>query len=104
MRTWRDNSIVEKDRLLGVVACLSDVAHWIVGVAQVLEKGTICSASRLQAGQAEGERIVGIGCAHAIAVLYKFALSLGVVVQVLHEGCRICCTSQPDVEPLQQVR
>ena len=92
-----DALVAEVDGLLRVVADVGDVADRVVGVVQVLhlaagpagdgrlravvgEGGGVAPGEQMR--QAEGERVVVVGRADAVAVVDALALALGVVVDV----------------------
>src|SRR5688572_19469424 len=90
-----DALILEVNGLLGVVADGRDVAHRVIGVAEVLHlTAGPAGGCRLwaitreidgvapgeQTDEPEGERVVVVGGAGAVAVMDALALALGVVV------------------------
>ena len=79
----RDDLVAEVDRLLRVVADGADIAGRVVGVEQILERRPC--AQRLEPGQPEGQRVVGVARRDAVAVGDALALALGVVVDVADE-------------------
>src|SRR5215210_5273497 len=79
-----DPPVTEKDRLLGVVPDVGDIAARIIGVGQILQAFTAALAAQVH--QAQGQRIVAVVDDNPIAIGDALALAFGVVVDVGHEG------------------
>src|SRR5215467_6600767 len=73
----RHDLIIEIDRLLGVVHYPRDVTAGIVGITQVLQM--FGAAQRLQASEAESQRIILVVSPGVIPVFDERSLALGVV-------------------------
>ncbi|EYF00194.1 Hypothetical protein CAP_1088 [Chondromyces apiculatus DSM 436] len=90
------------EALLGLVVDEDDVADGIVGVAQILQDHAVRDAHRLEAGEAEGERVVGVLGEHVVAVGDALTLGLGTVIDVDDEGGPSGGSAQPDVDGFEQ--
>ena len=104
IRMRLDNAVVEINRLLGVVLDMADVAGWVVGVAEVLQDRIVGCSPGPEADQAEGVGIILILRCRPVAVLDPFALTLGVVVDVVDKHGRCAGIAQLGLDLLQQVR
>src|SRR6266700_14492 len=83
------NLIPEEDLFLRAIVNESDVTCGIVGIGQVLERNIVRSARGPQIQKAEGQWIVGVMGARAVAIGDEFALSFRVVADLTHKarGC-----------------
>ena len=98
----------ENDALnVGIVLNVSDVAHRIVGVREILHRlligGKAQSCGR-EANQTEGQRIVGISRPRLIAVRDQYPLTFCVVVDVRDERSCSRRAAQIHGHGFQQVR
>lgn len=74
--------VAREDHRLRQVADLGDVSGRVVGVPQVLVQVAVGIAERPQPSEPEGQRVVGVARAGAVAVDHQRSLPAGVVAQV----------------------
>src|SRR5579883_804132 len=89
-----DHGIAEIVRLLRIVAYLGDIAHRIVGIAQVLQPLRFRIATvgiGLQGGQAIGFGIISVARPYIIPIVSILALPLRVIILILQtdDGCSL---------------